>query len=332
MIRPPHEGAPEHVMTKIVLSRGNIVIDSSIDGALLSPSSTTDETIIELRLAGICETDLQLISGYMGFEGVLGHEFVGTALNGPFAGKRVVGEINCPCGQCVYCQRGQKSHCPHRTVLGIYRRHGAFASRFSLPARNLHVVPESLPDDLAVLTEPLAAALRIPEQLDLAGKSVLVVGDGRLGSLCAAALFPLAGELAVVGKHPEKLQFANELGLTTYLKDQLPAQRKWEVVIETTGRKEGLEFALPLVEPEGVVVLKTTVAAPHQLSLAPVVIDEIQVIGSRCGPFAKALEWLVQHGSMLHPLIEKTYSLHEGREALAHAQKPGTRKILLKPS
>ncbi|MBA4030277.1 MAG: alcohol dehydrogenase [Planctomyces sp.] len=312
---------------RIVLSNGQVTVDPTSG----NPATIAGETQIALRLAGVCETDLQLMAGYMAFDGVLGHEFVGEAMTGPWAGRRVVGEINCACRQCRYCERGQQSHCPHRTVLGILKRDGAFATQFSLPQENLHLVPDNIPDEIAVLTEPVAAALRVAEQIDLAGKTVLVVGDGRLGSLCAATLHPLAKELSVAGKHPAKLEFARSLGLTTFFKDQLPEGRKWDVVIETTGRKEGLAFALPLVEPEGTLVLKTTVAGPHELSLAPVVIDEIRVIGSRCGPFAKALVWLKSHGKSLLPLIEQTYPLAEGVAALEHAQRPGTRKILLKP-
>jgi threonine dehydrogenase-like Zn-dependent dehydrogenase len=288
------------------------------------------EIAVRVLAAGLCETDLQLAQGYMGFQGVLGHEFVGVAEEGVWAGRRVVGEINCSCHQCPTCRRGQANHCPHRTVLGILNRDGAFADRVWLPERNLHPIPDAVPDWQAVFTEPLAAAYRIGEQIPLAaGLETVVLGDGRLGNLCAQVLHRRGCRVTVVGKHPRKLALLDRLGIATRLLPQADDCRGAELVVDCTGSPTGLETALRLVRPRGTVVLKTTVANPHQLSLAPVVIDEIQLVGSRCGPFPPALESLARHEIDLAPLVEQIIPLDEVPAAIARARTTPVLKILI---
>ncbi len=280
--------------------------------------------------AGVCETDLQLIKGYMGFRGVLGHEFVGVAETGAHAGRRVVGEINCACWSCETCRQGFPTHCPNRTVLGILNHDGAFADLIAVPQRNLHVVPDSIPDDIAVFTEPVAAAFQIPAQLTIgAGDRVVVLGDGRLGNLCAQVLASIADDVLVVGKHPEKLALLDALGIkTTLLSDELP-QRSADIVVECTGSESGLPTALRLVRPRGTIVLKTTVAGTQTLAWAPFVIDEITLVGSRCGPFDRALHAL-EHGLVdVAPLINDRFTLTDGTKALHRAQQKGVLKVLI---
>ncbi|MFN7767431.1 MAG: MDR/zinc-dependent alcohol dehydrogenase-like family protein [Planctomycetaceae bacterium] len=288
------------------------------------------EIPVRVLAAGLCETDLQLAQGYMGFQGVLGHEFVGVAEAGRWAGHRVVGEINCSCQRCPTCLRGQANHCPHRTVLGILNRDGAFAERVWLPVCNLHSVPEGVPDWQAVFTEPLAAAFRIPEQIPLsAGLETVVLGDGRLGNLCAQVLHRRGCRVTVVGKHPHKLALLERLGIGTRLLSQADDRRGAELVVDCTGSPTGLEIALRLVRPRGTVVLKTTVASPHQLSLAPVVIDEIQLVGSRCGPFPPALDALARGEIDLAPLVEQIIPLDQVPAAITRARTTPVLKILI---
>ena len=238
--------------------------------------------------AGICETDLQLIRGYMGFHGVLGHEFVGVAQTGPLAGRRVVGEINCSCHRCETCLAGRPTHCPHRSVLGILNHDGAFADFIAVPQQNLHAVPDSMPTDIAVFTEPVAAAFQIPAQLSITRQDrVVVLGDGRLGNLCAQVLARLSDHVLVVGKHPKKLALLRSLGLSTCLLSDVladhSADRSADVVVDCTGSPTGLPTALSMVRPRGTIVLKTTVAGDQTMAWAPVVIDEVTIVGSRCG-------------------------------------------------
>ena len=280
--------------------------------------------------AGVCETDLQLIKGYMGFRGVLGHEFVGVAESGPFAGERVVGEINCACWRCETCRSGLPTHCPHRTVLGILNHDGAFADLIAVPQRNLHRVPDSIPDDIAVFTEPVAAAFQIPAQVEIAGtERIAVLGDGRLGNLCAQVLASIADDVLVVGKHREKLALLEGLGLkTALLSDELP-HRSFDIVVECTGSETGLPTALSLVRSRGTIVLKTTVAGTQTLAWAPFVIDEVTLVGSRCGPFDRALNAL-EHGLVdVEPLISARFNLSNGLAALERAQQEGVLKVLL---
>jgi threonine dehydrogenase-like Zn-dependent dehydrogenase len=265
--------------------------------------------LVRVRCAGICETDLQLIKGYMGFRGVLGHEFVGVAESGALAGRRVVGEINCACWRCDTCRRGLPTHCPNRTVLGILNHDGAFADLIAVPERNLHAVPDSLPDEVAVFTEPLAAAFQIPAQLPVqSGDRVVVLGDGRLGNLCAQVLARLSDHVLVVGKHPEKLGLLTARGIGTALLSEPLEERAADIVVDCTGSESGIPTALRLVRPRGTIVLKTTVAGDQTLAWAPFVIDEIALVGSRCGPFDRALEALEAGQIDVRPLISERVS------------------------
>src|SRR5262245_60161208 len=226
-----------------------------------SPNPAEGEVLVRVNCAGICETDLQLIKGYMGFRGVLGHEFVGVAESGSFAGRRVVGEISCACWTCETCRRGLNTHCPNRTVIGILNHDGAFADFIAVPQRNLHAVPDSLPDDVAVFTEPVAAAFQIPAQMSIKSTDrVIVLGDGRLGNLCAQVLARLSNRVTVVGKHPAKLALLTTLGIDTALLSDPIDDRSADIVVDCTGSETGLPTALRLVGPRGTIVLKTTVA------------------------------------------------------------------------
>jgi threonine dehydrogenase-like Zn-dependent dehydrogenase len=315
-----------HRVRAIVLEQDDVRMDQ----VRPAPSPAADEALVRVTRAGVCETDLQLIKGYMGFRGVLGHEFVGVAESGPYAGGRVVGEINCACWTCETCRSGLPTHCPNRTVLGILNHDGAFAELIAVPQRNLHRVPDSVPDDIAVFTEPVAAAFQIPAQLIInSSDRIVVLGDGRLGNLCAQVLASIADDVLVVGKHRDKLALLESMGLKTALiSDPLP-ERAADVVVECTGSESGLPTALKLVRPRGTIVLKTTVAGTQTLPWAPFVIDEITLVGSRCGPFDRALHAL-EHGLVdVEPLIADRFNLSNGLMALARAQQKGVLKVLL---
>jgi len=303
------------------------------DSTYRSPARQGDMALVKVHLAGICSTDLQIFKGYMGFRGVPGHEFVGAVSEGPaeLIGRRVVGEINFGCGRCDFCRRDLARHCPNRRVMGIVDADGAFAECVAIPAANLHPVPDKVADEEAVFTEPLAAAFEILEQLQLnPGDEVLVLGDGKLGNLCAQVLRLTGANVTALGKHADKLKLIKHVGVRTILlNDWQP--RQFDVVVEATGSPSGLELALGAVRPRGTLLLKSTVAGHHQLSLAPLVINEITVIGSRCGPFAPALAALAERVVSVTPLIEKIYPLADGPAAVAHAARPGSRKILLRP-
>jgi len=304
--------------------------DVQVDMVRPAPAPGAEEVMVRVTRAGVCETDLQLIKGYMGFRGVLGHEFVGVAESGPFAGQRVVGEINCACWQCNTCRIGFPTHCPNRTVIGILNHDGAFADMIAVPQRNLHRVPDAIPDDIAVFTEPVAAAFQIPAQIEIAGtERIVVLGDGRLGNLCAQVLASMADEVLVIGKHREKLALLDAMGLkTALLSDDIP-QRSFDIVVDCTGSESGLPTALTLVRPRGTIVLKTTVAGTQTLAWAPFVIDEVTLVGSRCGPFDRALNAL-EHGLVdVEPLITDRFSLSNGMMALRRAQQKGVLKVLL---
>lgn len=309
--------------------------ESKILGSTRSHAGLSDgqHALVKVHLAGVCATDLQIFKGYMRFKGVPGHEFVGSVSDGPanLRGKRVVGEINFGCGECESCRRDLSRHCPNRKVMGILNADGAFAEFVAVPIANLHVVPENVSDEEAVFTEPLAAAFEILEQIQLnPGDQVLVVGDGKLGFLCAQALKLSAAHVTVVGKHVDKLNLIRRRGIrTVILSDWRPGL--FDVVAEASGSASGLELAMSAVRPRGTLVLKSTIAGAHAISLAPLVINEITVVGSRCGPFAPALEALQDKTVSVTPMIEKIYPLSEGLEAVNHAGRPGARKILLKP-
>ena len=281
------------------------------------PSANGTDVLVRVLTAGVCETDLQLIKGYMGYRGVLGHEFVGVAENGPFAGRRVVGEINCACGACDLCARGLPTHCLNRSVLGIVNHDGAFADYLLLPQRNLHAVPDSIPNEIAVFTEPVAAAFQILVQVNVTRTDrVIVLGDGRLGNLCAQVLARVADDTLVIGKHPEKLALLRRCGIRTTLLADAPRDRRADIVVDCTGSESGLPAAISLVRPRGTIVLKTTVAGTQTMPWAPFVIDEISLIGSRCGPFDRALFALERGEVEVRPLIQERLPLDRGVEAL----------------
>jgi threonine dehydrogenase-like Zn-dependent dehydrogenase len=270
----------------------------------------------------------------MGYRGIPGHEFVGRVAetsDPKLRGQRVVGEINAACGRCAYCRSGLTRHCPERTVLGILGRDGAFAEYLRLPDENLLPVPDSIPDETAVFTEPLAAAYEIFEQLHIArDRSIVVLGDGRLGALIALAL-KREGHLPVVaGHHPEKLGRLVSLGLSASLEPDL--KERFDYVVDCTGHGDGLRRGIELVKPRGTIILKSTAAAGAALNLAPLVINEITVLGSRCGRFAPALAALERGTLDPRPLIDGTFPLEEGAAAMEAAEKTSNFKILVKPS
>jgi threonine dehydrogenase-like Zn-dependent dehydrogenase len=247
----------------------------------------------------------------------------------------VVGEINCSCWACDTCTvSGHPGHCPHRTVIGIVGRDGAFADLVGVPERNLHVVPDAIDDDTAVFTEPVAAAFQIPTQLDIRqDHRVVVLGDGRLGNLCAQVLASVSDHVLVVGKHLTKLEILRRMGIETRLLAATPnaPDRTADIVVDCTGSPTGLPAALALVRPRGTIVLKTTIAGEHSLSLAPVVVDEVTMVGSRCGPFDRALDALA-HGLVdVRPLISDRFRLSDGVHALERARAPGVLKVLIEP-
>lgn len=302
------------------------------DPAYRAPDANERFAVIKVHLAGICSTDLQIFKGYMGFRGIPGHEFVGTVADGPanLIGKRVVAEINFGCGRCDSCARDLSRHCPDRSVMGILNADGAFAEYASAPIANLHMVPDGITDEEAVFTEPLAAAFEVMAQIQIdPGDEVLVIGDGKLGNLCAQALRLTGARITALGKHVAKLALIKKSGVRTVLLADWKA-RPYDIVVEATGAAAGLELALKALRPRGVLVLKSTIAGAHQLSLAPLVVNEITVIGSRCGLFTPALEALDEKTVSVAPLIEQIYPLKDGLDAVAHAAARGARKILLK--
>jgi len=310
-----------------------VVLDGvhvSLQADRTAPRPSDGEVLVRVLCAGVCETDLQLIRGYMGFSGVLGHEFVGVAEEGPLAGQRVVGEINCNCQRCPTCLAGRPTHCPNRTTIGINGHDGAFADYIAVPQHNLHLVPDSLPTDVAVFAEPVAAACQIPAQLSLnRADRVVVLGDGRLGNLCAQVLAGICDSVLVVGKHQEKLALIDALGIETALVANLPANHLADLVVDCTGSETGLPTALALVRPRGTIVLKTTVAGTQQMPWAPIVIDEVTIVGSRCGPFDRALEALEAGSISVLPMISERFDLSDGVSAIDAARRGGVLKVLI---
>lgn len=283
------------------------------------------ELVVDVVLAGICGTDLELARGYMGFEGVLGHEFVGRV-----DGARVVGEINAACGACAWCDRGLGNHCPTRTVLGIAGRDGALAERLALPRGNLHEVPDEVSDEQAALVEPVAAAVHVLDAMTPGpGDRVAVVGDGKLGLLVAMALAGCGAELLLVGHHEGHLAIAERAGVHGALEADVSMRKHFDLVVDATGAAAGLERALSLVKPRGTLVLKSTFAARSGVDLAPIVIDEIRVEGSRCGPFPRAIAAL--RDGLVDPtaLVEARYALDRVEAAFARAGQAGALKVLV---
>lgn len=296
------------------------------------------EALVRVRLAGVCNTDLEIVRGYAGFEGTLGHEFVGEVERAPGApeleGRRVVGEINAGCGRCQLCRAGDSRHCPERTVLGIVGRDGAFAEYLTLPVTNLLPVPDEVPDERAVFTEPLAAACGITERARVETETrVAVIGDGKLGLLCAQALKATTGAgVTLVGRHDSKLEIVRDRGVRTARADELPAsfERAFDVTVEASGSPAGFETALKLLKPRGTLVLKSTFHGSTELNAAPVVVDEISIVGSRCGRFKPALELLRRGAVETDALINDVFPLSEGPRAFERAAEPGVLKVLLR--
>ncbi|WP_299414781.1 alcohol dehydrogenase catalytic domain-containing protein [Acaryochloris sp. IP29b_bin.148] len=295
------------------------------------PEPATDEALVRVLQAGICNTDLELLKGYYPYTGIIGHEFVGEVVQGPehLQGQRVVGEINAACGQCDYCRRQQPTHCQQRTVLGIVNRHGAFAEYLTLPTANLHRVPDALTTETATFTEPLAAALEIQEQIPIHPQDrVLVVGDGKLGQLVAQSLALTGCQLLVLGRHPAKLANLTAQGIATGLADAV-CDRTFDIAVECTGNPQGFESARRALRPRGTLVLKSTYAGRLSIDASALVVDEITLIGSRCGPFAKALDILAKGVVNVSSLIQAIYPLSQGLDAFSVAQQRGSQKILL---
>ena len=330
------------------------------------------EALVRVTLSGICNTDLEISRGYAGFQGTLGHEFVGVVeslaearpsgraehkdsilprrndpddsnpepsltvglLPAPLqAGQRVVGEINAGCGRCNLCLAGDPRHCPQRTVLGIVGRDGAHAEFLRLPARNLHVVPAEVPDQRAVFTEPLAAACGILERTAITEDTrVAVTGDGKLGLLCAQVLALTGAPVLLVGKHAEKLRIASRRGIeTASIEEARKRAREFDVVVEASGSASGFALALDLLHPRGLLVLKSTFHGATEINAARLVVDEISVVGSRCGRFAPALQLLQQNSIDVESLISEEYALADGVRAMQRAAERGVLKVLLRP-
>lgn len=299
------------------------------------PEPHNNEALIRILMAGICSTDIEITKGYMGFKGVIGHEFVGVvekinSRDQRLAGKRVVGEINCGCGVCKYCKEGLKNHCPNRKVIGIFNKDGAFAEYITLPLENLYEAPENISDDEAVFTEPAAAAFEITKQIQIKpADKILVLGDGKLGLLISFVLRLYNSGLTLVGKYEEKLKIARGQNIKTALLDNLQTKKDYDIVVDAAGSAVGFETALKLVRPGGIVVLKSTVAEWGPINLAPVVIDEITVIGSRCGPFEPALEALSKRLINVRPLITEIFPFSKAKIAFDRAIEKGSLKIII---
>ncbi len=311
-----------------------------IDGELAlreaeRPRPARDEALVQVTLAGICGTDREILKGYSQFRGIPGHEFVGRVVeceDKAWAGRRVVGEINVACGRCAWCARGLGRHCPSRTVLGIVNRDGCFAEYLTLPIGNLHAVPEGIPDEAAVFSEPLAAAAEILEQMPIAaGTPVAVLGDGRLGLLVAQVLKQAGAQVTLVGHHGWKLDLARAWGIKTLSGDEeeLTAS-SFPVVVEATGSPRGLPEALRLVEPRGTVVMKSTFHEAAFFETSKLVVDEITLLGSRCGNFSAAIELLCGGRVTVQRLVSRIFRLEEGLEAFQYLDQTACLKVLLK--
>ncbi len=296
------------------------------------PIPSKDEALIRIRMAGICNTDLEILKGYMQFSGVPGHEFVGDVVeceDSSWIGKRVVGEINLGCGHCAQCNSGIARHCPTRQVLGILDKDGVFAEFITLPVKNLHIVPDILTDEEAVFIEPIAAACEILEQIKISdGSIVAIIGDGKLGQLIAGVIRLTGCDITVIGKHPNKLQRVAKLGINTCLRDNIP-DRSYDVVIEASGSPSGIHQSMKILKPRGILIIKSTTQEDIQINLATVVINEIQIIGSRCGRFEPAIELLRNRSINVMPLITATFLLDDWKNAFVYAQESESMKILL---
>lgn len=304
------------------------------------PSPRPGEAILRVRSAGICNTDIELARGYMGFRGALGHEVIASVLGSEgavpaeLAGKRVALEINCACLRCPTCRAGGRNHCPNRTVLGILGRDGGIAEWVQIPIENLHAIPESVSDEAAAFVEPLAAALHAFDEAALKpGDRALILGDGKLGLLVGLCLAARRGDLSravCVGRHREKLALLEAAGLSVELEGGF-REAGFDVVIEATGHPSGLAKALSALKPRGTLILKSTYAGDAGVDLAPIVINEIRVVGSRCGDFGRAVDALARGVIDPRPLISARYPLSEAERAFERAKEPGVLKVLVLP-
>jgi threonine dehydrogenase-like Zn-dependent dehydrogenase len=300
------------------------------------PEPADGESLIRIKLAGICATDIEIGRGYMQYTGIPGHEFVGVveqSSNASLVGKRIVGEINCACGSCAFCRLGHPRHCSERTVLGILGRDGCFAEYIVLPDKNLHLLPESMTDFEGVMVEPTAAAFRVVQQLpNLPGKRVAVTGDGKLGLLVAQALACEGASVCLLGNHPERRRIVAGRGIEfcpSASVNDAAMQGAFPAAVECTGTPDGPAAALSLLSPLGILVLKTTVTQPLHLPSQRLVVDEISVIGSRCGPFPRAIEALEKKEVEVEAMFDRSFPLEQAAEALKHAAKPGILKTFM---
>jgi threonine dehydrogenase-like Zn-dependent dehydrogenase len=296
-----------------------------------------NEALVRVIASGICNTDLEIARGYAGFKGTIGHEFVGVVEESPIQklnGKRVVGEINAGCGKCDLCKSGDPRHCATRTVLGIVRRDGAHAEFLTLPVENLLPVPAKIIDAHAVFAEPLAAGCGILERVKITKSDrVAVIGDGKLGLLCAQVIWLTGAPVLLVGKHDSKLRIAQKRGIETSSPSKaLTRNRMFDVVIEASGAAPGFALALNLLRPKGRLVLKSTFNAPTTMDAARIVVDEISIVGSRCGRFKPALDLLAKGAVDVDSLISEEYRLSEGVRAMKRAETRGVLKVLLRPN
>lgn len=295
------------------------------------PTPPPGEALVRVLMTGICNTDVELTRGYYPFAGILGHEFVGVVEQGPeeLRGKRVVGEINATCGSCDACRNGRPTHCENRSVLGIAGRNGAFAEWLTLPVANLHVVPEQLTTERAVFAEPIAAALEIQEQIAIRESDrVLVVGDGKLGQVIARTLALTGCRLAVTGRHAGKLALLERAGIGTIDADAV-APRSFDVTVECSGSASGFDLARKALRPRGTLIMKSTYAGELTFNASSLVVDEITLLGSRCGPFPPALRLLADAEIDPTDLIHARYPLSDAIAAFEHAQRPGVLKVLV---
>ncbi len=310
----------------LVLENGEVFLKD-----VPTPTPQEEEVLIRVSLGGICSTDLEMVKGYVPFTGVMGHEFVGRVEidpQGEFTGTRVVGEINIGCGSCSFCQAGLKNHCQKREVVGIRQRQGVFAEYVALPRENIYPVPVESPDEEAVFVEPLAAALQVLEQVHIPpSHRVVVLGDGRLGLLVAMVLAEAGLESIILGHHKEKMDIVKPLGVTGVVAEEF--SEKVDLVVECTGSSAGFQKAQQILHPRGTIVLKTTVAGKASVDLASLVTGEITVVGSRCGPFLPALNLLKRGKLPLSKMVDKVFTLSQGKEALEYASRKGVKKVLL---
>lgn len=318
-------------MKAVLVKHGEIVFRPDYP----RPEPAAGEALIRIRKAGICATDLEIVRGYADFEGILGHEFVGEVVavaeeaDAAWIGRRVVGSINIGCGHCPVCVSQGPEHCPRRRVLGIHDKDGAFAEYATLPTNNLLPVPDSVGDEQAVFTEPLAAAVRMREQVQIKPTArIAVLGPGRLGLLCGQVLALAGSEVIMLGRRQASLELPAALGLETGL-STAQESAGFDLVVEATGNQGGLKEALRLVRAQGTLLMKSTFAGETTIDLTRLVVAEVNVVGSRCGPFAPALRLLARDEVKVTPLIDARYHLSEAEAALAHAARPGVRKVLL---